>query len=345
MIRKIGLAMMTIAFAGPAVSAEPEPFQLKVVDVVREIPLGLRAMVWVEVSNASGVEQPVVGLELGLHAERWPRGCGHAWNDDERVPSGLVIHGPNYSVPAGWRKVVRRSFLPAAVGEYTYRVFLKMGPTGKLARHYGAPERHWTGKISTTSLTVRVVEPEGIDAEAFNAILARGSKSKTVPSPARFWAFLVQVPGSGRLLMTRYVRSVYAAQTIQRRYARLEIGAPVSSFLRYLEAEADSKRYRSTLCDSSGQPDVEHPMKLRGRPYLECSASWLELALRNHPDIWFADEMRLRLALDRYLLGDKNTCAAGLEALAAHGRPYVAAKAKDLLTAMRAKGMLPGEGK
>lgn len=77
-----------------------------------------------------------------------------------------------------------------------------------------------------------------------------------------------------------------------------------------------------------------------GRAYLEWKVGWFGRALKHHPDVWFADEMRFSRALDRYLLGDKDGCRVELEQLGAKGKPYVAEKAKELLAAMRAKGML-----
>jgi hypothetical protein len=70
---------------------------------------------------------------------------------------------------------------------------------------------------------------------------------------------------------------------------------------------------------------------------------WFASVLKDHPDIWFADDLRFNLALDHYLLGDKAGCEAALEELAASRRPYVAAKVEQLLEAMREKGMLETE--
>jgi len=72
---------------------------------------------------------------------------------------------------------------------------------------------------------------------------------------------------------------------------------------------------------------------------------WFDTILKHHPNIWFADEVRFRIALDDYLLGDTDGCEAGLEDLAEHGKPYVATKAGELLAAMKAKGMLGEKAK
>ena len=73
---------------------------------------------------------------------------------------------------------------------------------------------------------------------------------------------------------------------------------------------------------------------------MTCRDHWLNTVLRNHPEIWFADEIRFKLAIDRYRLGESESSVAELEDLAEHGKPYVATKAGDLLSAMKAKGML-----
>ena len=82
-----------------------------------------------------------------------------------------------------------------------------------------------------------------------------------------------------------------------------------------------------------------------GEAFLQWRDGWFDLILKDHQQIWFGDELRFVSTLDRYLLGDKDSCAAGLEELAEHGKPYVASKAGELLSAMKAKGMLEEKDK
>jgi len=326
------------------------PFAVRVVDPVESTVLGLAVTARVEIRNVSGREQafPFFGQGVRVEVVDAPRSASSLLESEGETASSRwarFVKEKKQVVPPDWRVVIQLGFRPPLVGEYAYRVVVRFPDTGKLARLAGEHPNHWVGTIATRPIRVRVVEPQGLDAEAFRAIVTLDSTTTKSSEPARFWRALAFEPGAGKLLMTRYVASVYAAVRIYDFYGRFDPGAPVSSFLKYLETEGKSGHYFSTLCDATGAPDAEHPVKLKGRTYLMCRDAWLEIALKHHPDIWFADEMRLKLALDRYLLGDNAACAAGLEALAEHGRTDVAAKARDLLGAMRAKGMLPEEEK
>ena len=151
-------------------------------------------------------------------------------------------------------------------------------------------------------------------------------------------------------LLRRFPTSTYAAYVVWKRWGKVTAGAWKSAedrdkFLAWLAEDPDQGYLTWNLpCAEDGRRDGAVTRRLGGRLALACRDRWLDLVLDQHPNIWFADEVRLRLALNRYRLGDKYASVVGLEELAEHGRPDISAKAKALLAAMKAKGMLPEEG-
>ncbi len=179
----------------------------------------------------------------------------------------------------------------------------------------------------SSCVSFEIMAPQGIDKQAYEAL-----GHDPLGDSERY----------GELL-SRFPTSTYAAYVVWNRYAK---GWAQVETERTITGLSHPYPFRTELapCDATGAPTGGHETRFGPEGVFRCRTAWMERVLRSHADIWFADEVRLRLALDRYLLGDKDACAAGLEALAAHGRPYVAAKARELLAAMRAGGMLPGAG-
>lgn len=185
----------------------------------------------------------------------------------------------------------------------------------------------WTGSFSSNEVSFEVVQPEGIDKEAYEALGPN----------------LVADSQRNAELLRRFPTSTYAAYGIWHDFARgvSSDQNSVDVLLRDLRASIESQS-NSVPCDIPDWCDDQGWMSLQGEIFVRWRTERFGRILKYHPGIWFADEVRLKLALDRYRLGDKAACAAGLEALAAHGRHDVAAKAGELLEAMRSKAMLPG---
>jgi len=145
-----------------------------------------------------------------------------------------------------------------------------------------------------------------------------------------------------------------------RRYGELLRRFPTSTYTAYLIwklqvmgiASRDPEKMADSLAlglshqwNSVPGPGGSAWMSLHGADLVKWRKGWFDTILKHHPNIWFADEVRFRIALDDYLLGDTDGCEAGLEDLAEHGKPYVASKAGELLAAMKAKGMLGEKAK
>ena len=150
------------------------------------------------------------------------------------------------------------------------------------------------------------------------------------------------VDDSPDLLLTEYLDSTYASYQIYQHYRKRWTG-DAGFYLRWATQRNLNRIRDYGWCDASGNPNPgeKHTEKLVGAGFLRCRVQWLEIALENHPDIWFADDIRLTLAGDAYLLGDKDRCRSLLEELIVGGRPFVAGKARELLDGMIENGMLP----
>ncbi len=228
----------------------------------------------------------------------------------------------------GWTQ--RRSVPVCVPGVGRYIV---EGVVEETARSYrnadGKLLKLWTGSVASPAVTIDVTEPEGIDKEAYEAF-----GGDPLDASGRFWDTL-----------RRFPTSTYAAHVVWEQYAQGAASVDAEKEADSIERGPGHVHGGTEPCDREGRMSSTDNSALSGFSFVQCRDDWLGLVLDNHPNIWFADEMRLRLALDGCLLGDKSGCAAQLRDLAEHARPYVATKAGELLAAMQAKGMLEEKAK
>jgi len=188
----------------------------------------------------------------------------------------------------------------------------------------------WAGHFASNSVLIQAVEPQGIDKQAYEAF-----------GPA----VVFDSKGQGELLR-RFPTSTYAAYVVWKRtwpgLASVTTDVPLYGMERgpgsFPPISLPCVDPQSAACEDVGFPPT-------GQEGARRQAAWLDLVLRSHPGIWFADELRFKRAYAAFFLGDKDACEAGLEDLAQHGKPYVASKARELLAAMKAKGMLGEKAK
>ncbi len=334
--------------------ARPEvvsPFVVEVIDYVEEVVLGLPIVCDVRVRNVSGEGQGVVAMELVQKFESWPNDVkerdlpGHShWDSPSELPRVFYKPEDGFEVPPDWSQTKERVFRLPGPGRYSFRYVIRMGPTPvRVKKMFDAPEEHWIGEASSGLITVVVKEPEGLDAEALRAVCARAPQKlaqKIPPADCYRMSWFSREPtGTFQLLLTDYSESIYASYEIFKSHRNNWIWK-----LDFYEQPGNlSNIWGYTQCNSSAMPDrgMKESRKLIGKEYLRCQEQWLRIALENHPDTWFSDDIRLILAGDAYLLGDKERCRSLLEELIARGRPSVAGKARELLDGMIEKGMLP----
>ncbi len=219
-------------------------------------------------------------------------------------------------IPADWRSSRRQAFCFQTPGKYFSRFFVSS--RGPFQNRDGEFYEAWEGEVATPSLKTVVLPPQGVDREVFEAFDADS---------------LALGEHQGDLLR-RFPTSTYAAYVVWELGAKGILTMDLDRTVRYLNGRVE--RMWASI------PFGDDWQSLKGSEFLNWRDSGFEQVLETHPDIWFAGELRYVLALDDYLLGDKASCAARLEDLSEHAKPYVAENAQALLKAMKAKGMLPG---
>lgn len=131
-------------------------------------------------------------------------------------------------------------------------------------------------------------------------------------------------------LLQKFPTSTYAAYVI---YGRLGNFAYAdftdSKFIRSIETQ-------SIL--SNSYPTEAGWIWMKGEMNAAWWEKWVNLILKNHPDIWFADELKLKLAVNEIALKKYESGELALEKLAKEGKPNVAERAKELLKVMEEKG-------
>ena len=328
----------TLGLMSAVVAASETPFRLEVISHSRSIPVGIDPEIWFELVNTSGQEQlvsfgenpKVVALVSDANGNDFTNdaGCGVTANRTGRI--GVL--------PADWRRRGGIRLCLRKPGTY----FVTLVPKGfRISeKNLIAADVHpedidlWKGGLDQPRVVVEVIEPDGVDGEAF--VFFDEDPAGRMPVPGSIEARRRR-PGE---LLRRFPTSTYAAYEVWQNYGRASFRGNTDGFISRM-TEDIRRQSNSVPCDQ----EVCGPngwMSLSGRDYVEWRVRWFEIVLENHPQIWFADEVRLKLALDHYLLGDHDAAIAGLEGLAEHGGALAAKKCRELLAAMKAKGMLEG---
>ncbi len=301
----------------------------------------LGAPVYVRVVLNNLVDRPIVmpyqfelwGVYCGIQAEpldpalrgeffnRMPRPAG------SQVPVVMAKHAyaPHSETAIGWVRLVT----PPQPGDYRLRYLCDIPvdairpEVNPLTKQLESNDEVWRGSFSSNEVMVQVTEPDGVDAQAYEAF------DKAPFNSSRFGELLSKFPGS-----------IYAAYVVWTQHAKGTSTWDTDVALRLAE---EGNRYGNEIpCFHEEGCRPDHSMSVNATQLTAWENKWFSTVLASHPDAWFSDEVRLRLVLNLYSTGDHASCETRLEDLAEHGRPDVAAKAADVLAAMRAKGMLEG---
>ncbi len=181
---------------------------------------------------------------------------------------------------------------------------------------------------------VEVVEPIGEDKAAYDYLLSPLSEGPPEPCPAEF-AVTTRLRGE---LPQKFPTSTYAAYVI-RRFTSEGLSWSSNGAIADSLKNGPAGITRNIPCPPSISPCVQLS-EIGGLQALDWTAAWIDMVLRAHPDIWFADELRLRLALDEIAAGKVSLGASDLENLSASARPDIAEKAGQLLTLVKRKGLV-----
>ena len=176
--------------------------------------------------------------------------------------------------------------------------------------------------------------PEGVDGEAFRAVIAEIQSKAKSPTPC------VAENIEGYFLhhaefLGRFPTSTYSAYTI---YGRMKgtFDVEQDKFMRSLETGA----YLSNSYPDETGKSKDGWRWLKDKEAADWWAKWYDIILKNHPDIWFADELRLKRAVDQIALKNYQGADAELAALAKDPKSPMQAKAQVVLGLMKQKGWI-----
>ena len=219
-------------------------------------------------------------------------------------------------------------------GKYTLIFYLKYS----LKEETGLFE-----KEAEATANFYIEPPKGEDAAWLNyvkeikkSLYLKDTTRVALNQPLTWWDVLdyaVRPPegkGTTETALQKFPTSTYAAYLI---YGRLGNFAYAdftdSKFIRSIETQ-------SILSNSC--PTEAGWIWMKGEMNAAWWEKWVNLILKNHPDIWFADELKLKLAVNEIALKKYESGELALEKLAKEGKPNVAERAKELLKVMEEKG-------
>lgn len=192
----------------------------------------------------------------------------------------------------------------------------------------------------------RIAEPLGEDAkyldELWKSIQQSGADSLMRPdktSPLR-WNEVLQPPIKGFLsnLLVKHPTSIYAACLIYE-----SMRAFVTSNWHIVANDiSNSHTGCRSLPDDTGKMQ-DGWQTLTFDQEMKWWDKWIGIVLKNHPDIWFAGELKLKRAVDLVRQGKYDAGAADLQMLAGDTKGPVACAAKEFLGIMKEKGWQKSE--
>lgn len=352
--RGVWACLAVLVFLTSTLAAEPEgvPFSVEIVDHSERTVLGLPVRGVTRLSNQSEASQPTAFLHAFLKIEvidgppeamaclagdRARRGAGGS------EAGGLVpdlVSKKTASVSPGWSTDVDWSLLLPEPGTYT--LVSRFSMTQGREQRVGEPDDNWVGEVQSTAVTVRVLEPAGVDKEVFERYSTLVPEGRYC-SPAMRYMLAFEIPyqfADKTDLVRRYPGSTYAADQVQGRYLQV--------WPRFDPEHVIRSRVARPLEDAKGRVPCPPPEQclesgeiyLRGADYIGWMLGWCDRILEGRPETSLAQEVRYARAVYRCRIGDTGGCVADLTELIERGRPYVAAQARELLSALKAEGIL-----
>jgi hypothetical protein len=181
----------------------------------------------------------------------------------------------------------------------------------------------WHGRFVSNEVTIHAVEPQGVDARAYE-------ECNHHPLFSTYW----------ETLMLRFPSSTYTAYLVWSKTYPAFIPSMVADCV-YSTSKGGIGSFPpgSLPC---GDPGTQKCGGARpnGTQAARRQVAWIDVVLEHHPDIWFADELRFERAYAAFHLGDENGFISAMDHLSKKGKPYVGDKARELLAALREKGLI-----
>jgi hypothetical protein len=324
-----------VVFGASVISASlpAEQFAVAIVHYPPSVPLGVPIEITVQARNATGEAFWAVGLFKG-----YPDPDGYlsifararSSSQGELAPcvypgyiDKVVVGKPEQ--PADWHAEARIPVCLGRADRYAVRaVVAERKAVFTTGSRPGGDQTYqiWHGEVASPEVTIDITEPQGVDREAYDHFGGR--------------------PMGAAELLREFPTSTYAAYAIWDKSRGKGAAATDPEIIaNSLRRNLDSGG-RYIPCPPGGGCDPAHELDRQTPPVQarEWSARWIDIVLKAHPDIWFADELRLGLALDEFAAGKPALGASDLQNLAKNARPDIAEKAGQILAFAKQNGVV-----
>jgi len=287
---------------------------VRIVSFPEEVPLGSPIYLTIEIQNVSGKALTLSYIHSGLSTLEIKDEEGKSVENPRKMYMLSSGDSRKVVVPAGW--IERTTFGPifylGKAGKYFIKATIsRKGPYYFLENGRKMSFKAWEGNVSSDTIAIVVKNPEGIDLEAYNYF-----KGEPLSKPDQ--------------LFQRFPTSTYAGYVVYgslKGFASADFANPM--FLRSLE---------TGLFLSNSYPTENGRMEMKDEMNAAWWSKWAGIILKNHPDIWFADELRLKLAMNHVALKNYQTAEADFIKLSKEAKPYIAEKAGLFVEIMKQKG-------
>jgi len=169
----------------------------------------------------------------------------------------------------------------------------------------------WKGALSSEPLRITIEQPQGEDKKAYDYF--KGEPMAKLDE-----------------LLKKFPSSTYAAYVVYDRlkgFADADFNNP--KFLRSLE---------TGIFLSNSYPTEGGWSWMKDEMNAAWWSKWAGIILKNHPEIWFADELRLKLAMNQVALKNYQAAEADFIKLSKEAKPCIAEKAALFVEIMKQKG-------
>ena len=252
--------------------------------------------------------------------------------DVSRLPKCVFAPGAQYSLRAAASGPLRCPLSSIKTGPYrgVCQVFFQVIEDKKT---------RWLRKEA--EIMVHIVQPYGEDQAYLDdlqsafAKIPDGDKFGSIRQKPVLWEEVLRSHrvDTKSIALFNHPTSTYAAYLVYSRMAGFGTQDP-SAYFGSIEGETfNSNSYPVEAGDSK-----DNQQWLKGQEAADWWTKWYDVILKNHPDIWFADEMRLKRAVDRIALKNYSLAEAELDALAKDPNFKYRDKARLCLDLMKQKG-------
>lgn len=202
----------------------------------------------------------------------------------------------------------------------TYEVWIEYNP-GNLSSGYIEKHSILSTPVESNHVFLNIKMPSGLDLEIFEKHHNSCNHISLTPQE----------------LLQKYPTSTYAAYSIYEYIKGFSSNNP-SAVMGQMEGAYPIYNVNSYPDDN---PENKRGwIDLRGKTAFEWWSKWIGIILKNHPDIWFADELRLKNAVNLIAMKRYQEAETELSKLEAKDQFQYKGAAKEYLSLMRQEGWI-----